>query len=65
MQFDRAFFDVQAAADRCCVRVSQRPLKRDLVGIFDGVSVTLNSDYGPEELTFTSPTPWAASPAGA
>jgi hypothetical protein len=52
VQFDRAFFDVQSATERCGVRVSQRPLKRDLVGIFDGVSVTLNSDYGPEELTF-------------
>lgn len=52
MQFDRAFFDVQSAAERCGVRVSQRPLKRDLVGIFDGISVTLNSAYGPQELTF-------------
>jgi hypothetical protein len=52
VQFDRAFVDVRAATERRGVRVRQRPLRRDLVGIFDGVSVTLNSDYGPEELTY-------------
>jgi hypothetical protein len=52
VQFSRALSDVRAVVERRGVRVSQRPLKRELVGVFDGVSVTLNSDYGPEELTF-------------
>jgi hypothetical protein len=52
VHFSRAFSDVRAAAQRYGVRVAQQPLKRDLAGFFDGVSVTLNTDLGPEELTY-------------
>lgn len=48
----RLYQDVRDWADAHGVRVVQLRLKPEQAGAFDGVSVTLNSSYGVEELTY-------------
>jgi hypothetical protein len=52
MGFRSVLHDVKAATADRGVAVRQRPLRADQAGEFDGVSVTLNADYGAEELTY-------------
>ncbi|HWG46631.1 MAG TPA: hypothetical protein VN688_27970 [Gemmataceae bacterium] len=50
--FDQVYRDVQSWAQAHGIRIRHDKLKREKVGAFDGVSATMNSDYGPEERTY-------------
>jgi hypothetical protein len=52
VDFARILDDVRDAAERRGVRVGERTLKPEQAAVFDGVSVVLNRDYEPEELTY-------------
>lgn len=50
--FDQVYRDVESWAQAHGIRISHDKLKREKVGAFDGVSATMNSDYGSEERTY-------------
>ncbi len=50
--FEQVYQDVQAWAEGHGIRVRHEKLKPEKVGAFDGLSVTMNSDYGAEERTY-------------
>lgn len=50
--FDRVYRDVESWAQAHGIRIRHDTLKREKVGAFDGLSATMNSEYGTEERTY-------------
>ncbi len=50
--FERVYADARRWAEAHGIRVRHDKLNAEKVGAFDGLSVTMNSDYGAEERTY-------------
>lgn len=52
VDFALIYWDVRTWAEARGIRVGEQPMPRQRAGMFDGVSATMNSDYGAEERTY-------------